>query len=350
MPTISKGDYILVTGASGFIAVHTVLAFLDAGYRVRGTVRSKSKGDYLVKLFTAKGHQGKFDYVLVDDITKPNAFDEAVKDIDAVAHLASPFYVSGVKDPQELIHPAIEGTVGVLKSVQKVNPKIKRVVITSSFYSMINMDSNKSPYHYTEKDWNVDSPAHVEKNGANSYGGHSYAASKTLAERAFWKFLQDEKPSWDGATINPPYVIGAILQECETPEKLNTSVAIFYQWAAGNRKEADLPGAPEAGSWVDVSDVALAHVRALEVPEASGQRFSTSAGAFTPQDYVDVLHKDFPDLKNVPVGKTNAHDEYTKDMDFVDGSKAEKVLGIKYKSFEQTVVEMCKSVRERFGF
>jgi hypothetical protein len=63
-----------------------------------------------------------------------------------------------------------------------------------------------------------------------------------------------------------------------------------------------------------------------------------------------VLHKDFPDLKNVPVGKTNAHDEYTKDMDFVDGSKAEKVLGIKYKSFEQTVVEMCKSVRERFGF
>jgi hypothetical protein len=98
------------------------------------------------------------------------------------------------------------------------------------------------------------------------------------------------------------------------------------------------------------------------VPEASGQRFSTSAGAFTPQDYVDVSVPSLflsiskapcysnPDLKNVPVGKTNAHDEYTKDMDFVDGSKAEKVLGIKYKSFEQTVVEMCKSVRERFGF
>jgi nucleoside-diphosphate-sugar epimerase len=115
---------------------HTTLHFLKEGYRVRGTVRSESKGEYLRQLFSGKG---EFEYVIVDDITKVSpvrvadtvdfprlmgwqegVFDEAVKDVDAVAHLASPFYVAGVKDPQELIGPALKGTTGVLKSIQKI--------------------------------------------------------------------------------------------------------------------------------------------------------------------------------------------------------------------------------------
>ncbi|GFZ47245.1 hypothetical protein JCM24511_04988 [Saitozyma sp. JCM 24511] len=347
MPTISKGDYILVTGASGFIASHTALAFLNAGYRVRGTVRSAAKGEYLAKLFADKG-EGAFDYVLVDDITNDGVFDEAVKGVDAVAHLTSPFYILDVKDPQDLIQPAIKGTTGLLKSIQKNNPNLKRVVVTSSSLAIYCMESKPPTYHYTEKDWNEDAVPHVEKMGLDSVGFHSYSASKVLAEKAFWKFIEDEKPSWDGVTVNPPLVIGPVIHECASPLKVNTSVAMFYVFAAGMKREEDLP-APYHG-WVNVSDVALAHVRALERPEAAGERFITANGFVFGQDYCDVLHKRFPDLPNVPVGQPDTHEERNKQVPTFDGSKAAKVLGIKYTPFEETVVDMGNSLRERFAF
>ena len=92
----------------------TVKDLLENGYKVKGTVRSKDKGEYLVNLFKGK----PFEYVIVEDIGADGAFDEAVKGVDAVAHTASPFHMNA-KDPQELITPAVQGTTGVLKSVQK---------------------------------------------------------------------------------------------------------------------------------------------------------------------------------------------------------------------------------------
>ncbi|AAW43616.1 hypothetical protein CNBE3560 [Cryptococcus deneoformans B-3501A] len=344
MTAITKGDYILVTGASGYIASQTVKEFLKEGYRVRGTVRSQDKGEYLKQLFEGLG---AFDYVIVEDITKDGIFDEAVKGIDAVAHLASPFYISNVKDPQELIGPAVKGTTGVLKSIQKENPKVKRVVITSSVASIMSVRSRKGPVVYTEEDWNVDSIPYVEENGVNSDGGESYRASKTLAEKALWKFIEDEKPSWDAVAINPPLVLGEIIHQCDDPTKLNTSVFHFWEWASGRKSEKDLPGG--GANWVDVKDVALGHVRALTVPEAGGQRFIVGAGPFAAQDYCDVLHKRFPEIPNIPVGKPNSHDEIVKGANIFDGSKATKVLGIQYSSFEETVVEMAESLRKRFG-
>ncbi|WWD19049.1 hypothetical protein CI109_103507 [Kwoniella shandongensis] len=346
MPAITKGAYVLLTGPSGFIASHTAKEFLKEGFRVRGTVRSEEKGKYLKDLY-AKDGLNDFDYVIVKDIVEDGAFDEAVKGVDAVAHLASPFYVSDVKDPQELIGPAVKGTTGILKSIQKNNPDIKRVVITSSVASIMSTDSRKAPVIYTEEDWNQDSISHVEKNGTKSTGGHSYQASKTLAEKALWKFIEEEKPSWEGVAINPPLVLGEVIHQVDDPSKLNTSVAGFWAWATGQKKEDDLP-APQ-GNWVNVKDVALGHVRALTVPEAAGQRFIVGAGAFAGQDYVDILHKRFPELKNIPVGKPGTHDEIVKNSNIFDGQKATKVLGIKYETLEDTVVEMAESLRKKFG-
>ncbi|WVQ74953.1 hypothetical protein IAR50_004561 [Cryptococcus sp. DSM 104548] len=343
MPAINKGDLILVTGASGFISSHTAKEFLKEGYKVRGTVRSQEKGEYLKNLFEGLG---QFEYAIVEDIAKDGAFDEAVKQVDAVAHLASPFYVANVKDPQELINPAVKGTTGILKSIQKNNPGIKRIVITSSVASIMSVRSRKAPVVYTEKDWNVDSIKHVEENGVNSEGGDSYRASKTLAEQALWKFIEDEKPTWDAAAINPPLVIGEVIHQCDDPEKLNTSVHLFWEWLTGKKTESDLgPG----GNWVDVKEVALGHVRALTVPEAGGNRFIVGAGAFAGQDYADVLHKRFSDLPNIPVGEPGTHDELVKESNVFDGSKATKVLGVEYKSFEDSVVEMAESLKKRFA-
>ncbi|ODO08642.1 D-lactaldehyde dehydrogenase [Cryptococcus wingfieldii CBS 7118] len=344
MAPITKGDLILVTGASGYISSHTAKEFLKQGYKVRGTVRSQEKGEYLRNLFEGLG---QFEYAVVEDIAKDGVFDEAVKSVDAVAHLASPFYTANVKDPQELIGPALKGTTGILKSIQKNNPGIKRVVITSSVASVMSARSRKTPVIYTEEDWNVDSIKHVEENGVNSDGGDSYRASKTLAEKALWKFIEDEKPTWDAAAINPPLVIGEVIHQCDNPEKLNTSVHSFWEWLTGKKSESDLP-APGA-NWVDVKDVALAHVRALTVSEAGGNRFIVSAGPFAGQDYVDVLHKRFPDLPDIPVGKPGTHDEIVKDSNVFNGAKATKVLGVEYKTFEDTVVEMAESLQKRFA-
>jgi len=341
MPAIQPGSLVLVTGASGFIAAHAVEAFLDAGFPVRGTVRSDDKGEFLKNLF--KDKKQKFEYVIVKDIGEDNAFDEAVKGVDAVAHMASPFHFNA-EEPSELFIPAINGTVGVLKSIKKNNPDVKRVVITSSVAAV--MDSTlKPPHTFTEKDWNTISPAACEKDGKNASGSDKYRASKTLAEQAFWKFIKDEKPSFDGVTINPPLVLGPIIHPCDKPESLNTSVAAFYEWQRGNKSEEDFPA---LGNFVDVRDCALAHVKALTVEEAGGERFIVGAGPHSAHDWVQVLSKLYPQ-KQYPKFDPSVRGKLPSLAPVHDGSKAEKVLGVKYTSIDKSSEDMAKDLETKFG-
>ncbi|WVQ75184.1 hypothetical protein IAR50_004794 [Cryptococcus sp. DSM 104548] len=343
--TITKGDLVLVTGASGYIAAHTAREYLRSGFNVRGTVRSDDKGEYLKNLF--QGLPGEFTYMLVKDIAQEGAFDEAVKGVDAVAHMASPFYITKVEDPQELVEPAVQGTTGILKSIQKNNPSIKRIVVTSSVVAIFSTISNKHPHHYTEADWNKDSIPYITEHGAKDGGLHAYFASKTIAEKALWDFIEQEKPTWDAATVNPSLVFGEVIHQCDKPESLNQSVAILYQYATGQVPESHLLSPIAAG--VDVKDVAIAHVRALEVPEAGGERFILSNGNATGQDLVDSIHKHFPDVKNVPVGTPGAGEAVNKEQDNLDGAKASRVLGVKYTSLEDSFKETFESLRKRFG-
>ncbi|WWC63267.1 uncharacterized protein I303_105867 [Kwoniella dejecticola CBS 10117] len=346
MPAIKPGSLVLVTGASGYISSHTVEAFLDQGYNVRGTVRSTSKGEYLANLF--KDKKGKFEYAIVEDIGKDGAFDEAVKGVDGVAHMASPFHFNA-EEPEELFTPAIQGTVGVLESLKKNNPNVQRVVVTSSVASV--MDSNMKPPHtFTEKDWNVVSPKECEEQGKNASGQAKYRASKALAERAFWKFFSDNKPPFDGVAINPPLVLGPIIHQCDSPESLNTSVAVYYSWLKGEKTEKDLPAG--GMNYVDVRDTALAHLLALTVPEASGERFITGNGPVSGNEYVLEIARDFPDLKNIPKGNDDASFRKKLNTEAIihDGSKATRVLGLKYRPVEETLKEMGQSLRERFNF
>lgn len=121
MPAVTSG-LVLVTGASGFVGTYTVQALLDAGFAVRGTVRSKEKGEHLVSL------SPKASYVLVPDMSAPGAYDEAVAGVDAVVHIASPLDGSNTGDPSLVIGPAVAGVTGVLHSLEKANPNVKRIV------------------------------------------------------------------------------------------------------------------------------------------------------------------------------------------------------------------------------
>ncbi|GFZ45475.1 hypothetical protein JCM24511_03201 [Saitozyma sp. JCM 24511] len=345
MPAVEPGSKILVTGASGYIAAHIVREYLEQGYDVRGTVRDTGKGEYLANLF--KDSKGKFEYVIVREIAEEGAFDEAVKGVDGVAHVASPVTFV-VKHLDDVAIPAVNGTVGVLKSIQKNAPQVRRVVYTASSGSI--NGPGGPPTRYTEADWNSVDLAKCAEMGSDAPGDSKYRASKVLAERAFWQFFDDEKPTFDGATIHPPMVYGPIVHQCDDPKKLNHSVGNrIYPYVAGRMKQSDLP---ESGSnFVDVRDVALAQVKAMTLPEAGGERFIVSNGPYSGNDVCVVLNKEFPDLPDVPKGDTTPgyRESLVATSNFVDGSKAVQVLGITYRSLEETFRDTAKSLITRFN-
>lgn len=344
MPAIQPNSHVLVTGGSGFIASWCVYQLLERGHKVRATVRSDDKGKYLQRVFKKYGDH--FNFIIAEDLEKEGAFDDAVKGIDAVLHTASPFHFNIEGDPKRtLINPAVNGTRNVLSSINKHGSDVKRVVITSSFAAIL--DSTRQGHIvYTEKDWNISSVENVEKKGKDQEGPDAYRASKTMAERAAWEFVEENKPKWDLVTVNPPLVFGPIIHQVNAPEKLNTSVGMTWGLLHGSKKEDDLL-AP-AGNLVDVRDVAYTHVEALVRSDAGGNRFAASNGPFVYQDVVDIIHKDssVPEdwKKQVPVGKEGQGSSVKQNE--LDGSKATRVLGLKYIPVQDTVKDMVASLAD----
>ncbi|KAF8304367.1 NAD-binding protein [Clavulina sp. PMI_390] len=330
---------ILVTGASGFLATHCAAQLLADGYEVVGTVRSQSKGEYLVNLY--ENYKGKFTFVIVPDIEKEDAFDEAIKGVDGVLHTASPFHFRA-EDPSELIGPAVAGTTGVLKSIAKHAPSVKRVIITSSAASIIT--PKQPPYTWSEADWNTSSPAQVEKLGKDAPPGDKYRASKTLAEKAAWEFVDANKGSinFDIATINPPFIYGPIIHEVDAVEKINESNAGLYGKIKNPPGKETLIG--YMGGYVDVRDVALAHSRALSTEKAGGLRFVIAAGSFSWQDAYDALRA--KGVANIPEGYP-AEVDPSKYLTF-NNTRSKEILGIEYRSLGESLADTVESIRKRF--
>ncbi len=259
---------VLITGASGFIASHIVQELLAHGHRVRGTVRSLKKTKELAPLRELAGAADRLELVEADLLTD-GAFDAAASGVDAVLHTASP-YVLDAKDPQkDLVDPAVKGTRNVLLAAAR-SSSVKRVIVTSSMAAIT--DEPESDHVLTEEDWNTRSS--LERN--------PYYFSKTLAERAAWDFVKEEKPAFDLVVINPFLVIGPSLMPA-----INTSNQLFVDLLKGT-----YPGVMNlTWGFVDVRDVADAHVRALESPKASG-RYIAAGETIAMRDVVDLLDKD----------------------------------------------------------
>ncbi|THH07730.1 hypothetical protein EW145_g3173, partial [Phellinidium pouzarii] len=228
MTATSAPVKVLVSGANGFITVWVVKDLLDHGYAVRGAVRSKSKGEHLLKLFKNEVESGKFELVVVSDITAPGAFDEAVKGVDAIEHTASPLSFR-VDDPEEIIAPAVKGTVGILESALKhAGPQFKRVVVTSSTAAI---EDPTSKGMLSEKDWNEGDIVSVREKGRDATQVAKYRASKSLAEKAAWDFFRKHRSeiTWDLTTICPSYVFGPVLHEVASSDALTGTAAMFYE-------------------------------------------------------------------------------------------------------------------------
>ncbi|CAL1707943.1 unnamed protein product [Somion occarium] len=343
MPATQAGSTVLVTGANGFVAMWVVRKLLEEGYHVRGTIRSASKGDYMRKVFEDLGD--KLELVVVPDIEKEGAFDEAVKGVDAVVHMASPYHFGAV-DPAELIDPAIRGTLSILQSALKYGTNIRRIVITTSTAAMVR--PTNTPIVFTEDDWNDASIQEVKEKSRDAPGYIKYFASKTLAERAAFDFVEKNKESigWDLVTIAPPY---PMINELSSPSSANASLAEWYQAILESAKSPE-ELKTSGNAWADVRDIALAHVRAIQQPEAEG-RITVSADSFNWHDWVDVVHSlnPSPYPPNSYVQSDPSYDPKTavRLLNF-DTTKARRVLGIdKYISMEQSARDMLEDFRSR---
>jgi nucleoside-diphosphate-sugar epimerase len=198
---MSKG-LVLISGVNGYIAATLAKHLLECGYHVRGTVRRVDSANKLVegplKDFYATG---KFQVVAVPDITNDGAFDEAVKGVTAIAHLASPVSMT-FKDPAPILRTAVQGTNTILESARlHAGTQLQSVVVLSSIAAVRN--ATPAPYTFDEKDWNDVAEAICEQKGTEAPGGMIYAASKVAAEKAFWKFQKEKQPSFSMTSINP---------------------------------------------------------------------------------------------------------------------------------------------------
>jgi dihydroflavonol-4-reductase len=253
---------VLVSGANGFIGAHVVAGALARGWEVTGTVRDPADSARTGFLRNLPG-AGRLNLVAAD-LTAPDPFG-AHADVDGILHVASPYVIS-VRDPaRDLVAPAVEGTLSMLRAA-RANPGVKRVVVTSSFAAVTDAPP---PRRLSEADWN----------GQSSLRRNPYYYSKTQAERAAWDYMETEKPGFSLVVLNPGLVIGPALG----PGR-NTSTSIFSDLHKGVYPVIMAIG------WaaVDVRDVAEAHLRALERPGASGRNL-LAAGPLTCRQAVDLM-------------------------------------------------------------
>jgi nucleoside-diphosphate-sugar epimerase len=236
---------VLVTGGSGFIGAHCIKRLHEDGYGVRTTVRSRAREDEVRRMV------GDGPLELVEaDLTADAGWADAVAGCDAVLHVASPFPLAQPKHEDDLIVPARDGALRVLRAAREAG--VRRVVLTSSF-AAIGYGHGHPDKVYDETSW-----TDVDGGGVSAY-----AKSKTIAERAAWDFVASEGGP-ELAVVNPVAVLGPLLG----PDP-STSIELVKRLIDGS-----MPGTPKvAYGLVDVRDVADLHVRAMTAPEAAGERF-----------------------------------------------------------------------------
>jgi nucleoside-diphosphate-sugar epimerase len=252
-------DLVLVTGGTGFIGAHCIAQLFDAGYRVRTTVRSlERESDVRAMLKVAGCEPGDGISFVEADLTADGGWPEAVAGCAYVQHVASPFPMGVPKHEDDLIIPAREGALRVLRASRDAG--VKRVVLTSSF-AAIGYGHKPQTAPFDETDW-----TDVQGEGVSAY-----AKSKTLAERAAWDFIAREGGDLELSVVNPVGVFGPALG----PD-YSTSIVLIERLMNGA-----VPGLPRISfGAVDVRDVADMHLRAMIDPAARGERFLAVAGDF----------------------------------------------------------------------
>jgi len=338
MKIIDRTKPILVTGGTGYLASWIVKQLLDLGLEVRTTVRNLAQKDKYAHL-TALAVKSKGVLQFYEaDLLKKGSFAEAMAGCELVIHTASPYKISGIKNPQkELVDPAVEGTRNVLDTVNATH-SVKRVVITSSVVAIFGdaIDIHKTEKGiFTEEHWNFSSsPDH-----------QPYPYSKTMAEKLAWS-MAGEQSRWDLLTIHPGFIIGPSLSKRTD----STSIEIMIQLASGKFKS----GVPSGKmGFVDVRDTAKAHILAGFTHTASGRHICI-AHEKSFLDLANAIRARYPELplpkKFVPkwlfslmapmIGFSRKYVKRNVGIDIrMDNDYIKQDLGMRFLPFEKTITD-----------
>jgi nucleoside-diphosphate-sugar epimerase len=356
----SNGKTLLVTGINGYIASSLGEMILQKGYNLRGTSRSLASTDPLIKGAYAP-YASRVEILEVPDMTVPGAFDKAVHGVHGIFHTASPISFD-LQTYEQVITPAVAGTETLLNSaLAHAGPQLTSIVVTSSAATVIDPKPAGSDYIFTEAYFASHALTVAETNKAANTPTPPevlYRASKQAAERTVWEFRKAHSPPFALTTIHPTVTIGPPVALPSSPDKLNITLQPTYSIFTGGA----IPPSIGSGSFVDVRDVAFCHFWAYEHPkEADGERFIASQGFGPPQALADVLREAYPDRRGIiQVGKPgegyvgyNAETGVVEGVEYpaggirVSGAKAEKVMGLKYRGFKESLLETTK-VMEKY--
>ena len=336
--TDAREQTVLVTGGSGFLGSWCLVEALRRGYNARTTVRSLTREPEVRAMLAAQVDVGDRLAVVAADLNDDRGWQEAVAGCDYVLHVASPFPSAQPKDPEELIAPARDGTLRVLRA--SLAAGVQRVVLTSSSAAIRGGGGANPGRLLTEEDWT--DPA--------TPGLTPYTRSKTIAERAAWDFAREAGGVGRLTTVNPSAILGPVLGEHRS-----------YSLQVVERMLAGMPGVPRLGfSFVDVRDVADLELRAMTAPATGGERFLAAGPFLWMSQVAGILRERLgPQARKVP--RRGVPDLLVRAMGIFDpgvrsvvgelgqevgysSAKAQERLGWSPRPLEQTIVDCARSL------
>ena len=335
-------ELILITGVTGHLGYRTLVLALEAGYSVRAAVRSQAKAKEILAAPSIKTLDPgpKLDFVYVPDIIADGAYDDALSGVKAIIHIASPLSsVLSVKDHErEIISPAVKGTTNILKAAAK-EPSVKRIVVTSSQIAIMPLEeamAADNDHVYTAEE------SAPDPSGPYTSFFEAYAAAKVKALNATREYVRTEKPTFDVINIMPVFIVGKNELVTDAKDILNGTNQIPFAPILGQNASM-----PSTGAVTHLDDVAKVHILSLNPKVEGNQDFGIQAGGtegIVWDDGIEIVKRHFPEA--VKDGRLPANgSQPTKKIRF-DTSRTERVLGIKFQSFEDALVSVTEHYLE----
>ena len=329
-------DKVLVTGATGYIGLHCIHQLLNQGYAVNGSVRSPERKEEIFEALQKHNTPTENLNLFTFNLTEDDGWDEGMEGCDYLLHVASPIALEN-HDEDFFVKPAVAGVKRAFKFAKKHN--VKKVVLTSSVAAIF--DTLEEKTYYDETDWSD------PENPAISH----YSKSKTLAERAAWDFVENEGNPFELAVINPALVIGPSLSG-----DLGESNKAIAMVATGKMPVA----VPLQFGYVDVRDVATAHVLAMQNSNSNGERFALAEKDLWYKDVAKVLRDNGFDKAptfNVPVWLAKILANFSKELKITlpylgrvrsvkNTSKAKDILEWNPRPAEQSIIDIAEQIKE----
>lgn len=333
---------ILITGGTGFLGNHIIHELLSKQYSVVATTRTSEKADALRRKF----NNSKLTTVVVEDPVHEDAYNAIFKslgtEITGVIHTAFPLKIESSDFKKDIIDPAVEGMVNLLKAIERYgSDTVKDVVLTSGTLVMIDMNKvGKDGVKFNEESWCPSSDEYAQQNVFCALG-----VAKKLAEMEGWNFYKRQKQTSNirFTSVLPSYIFGPQTFDTDVHEHLNISNEVINQ-SMHAKKIRDIT--PLQSEFVHAADVAKVHVLALERADLAGHRLVLSSGSFNNQDILNVLNEDFPSLRGkIPLGDPMAGIAKTQtDNRITENSATLELLGFSLKTLKQCVDDTAAQV------